>query len=75
MSSFEKISPEASGSQDVGDVRRLVRFGVRNQVGEKQPDRGLAAQTVRHVLRFSRGNDVIVSSVKQEDRSRGRWRS
>ena len=56
-------------------MRRLVRFGVRNQVGQQQADRGLAAQTVGHVLRFNGWNDVVVSAVKQEDRRGGRWRS
>ena len=74
-SSVEKISPETSEPQEVSDVRGLVRCGVRNQVGQQQTDRGLAAQAVGHVLRFGGGNDVIVSAVKQEDRSRGLWRS
>ena len=56
-------------------MRLLVGFGVRNQVGEKQPDRNPIAKTVSQVLGFSGWNDVIVSAVKQKERRRGVWRS
>jgi hypothetical protein len=72
---IEKVSPKASEPQDVGDVRRLVGFGVRNQVGQQQADREVTAKTIGQVLRFNGWNDGVVPAVKQEDRRRGHGRS
>ena len=60
---------------DVRDVRRLVGFGVRNQVRQQQADGHLTAQAVGQVLRLNGWNDVVFAAVKQEDRNRGLWRS
>ena len=72
-SSFEKESPEKPASLRTSvTCAGLVRCGVRNQVGQQQADRGVAAQAVGHVSPFRGGDDVVVSAVKQEDRHGGR---
>jgi hypothetical protein len=49
-SPFEEIPPEASKPQDVRDVRGLVGFGVRNQIGHEQSNRDVTAKSIRQML-------------------------
>ena len=72
---FEKVSPEPSEPHDVREVRGLVRFDVRDQIGQQQADGDLTSKTIRQVLRFCGRNDGVVDAVKQEDRDQWLWRS
>jgi hypothetical protein len=56
-------------------VGRLIGVCVNNQVGDEQPDRYLATKTIGEMLCFRGGDDVVVPSVKQVNRRRGRGRS
>src|SRR5712664_3141794 len=63
----KQISPESRELQHVPEVRRAIRFGVRDETAQQHPDARMSAQILREVLGLDRRDHVVVHAVQQED--------